>query len=111
MPAAMLQPGTQGNLTQVGGSVKLTTQHGSLESDMQVSFGDATKAVTGSIRDWLIGKVLLRGIDSMDATTASDEALAKAQINGDVEAAKIASAERIRLEELALEAAESPITP
>jgi len=107
MPAAMLQPGTPGNLTQVGGKVKLTTAHGNLDSDLSVSFRDATKAVSGSIRDWLISKVLLRGLDSMDATTASDEALAKAEINANTEAAKIASAEKIRLEELAMEAAEA----
>ena len=63
-------------------------------------------AITGSIRDWLIAAVIERGIDSMDATTASDEALEKAKISADTEAAKIASAERIRLEELAMEAAE-----
>lgn len=64
------------------------------------------EAISGSIRDYIIGKLLIRGLDSMDATTASDEALAKAQINGDIQAATIASNERIALEKLALEAAE-----
>lgn len=109
MPAAMLQPNTPGNLTQVGGKIELTTAHGSLKSDMSVSFRDATKAVSGSIRDWLIAKVLLRGLDSMDATTASDEALAKAEIDGKIAADKIAADQKIALEKLALEAAEAPV--
>ncbi len=82
-------------------------------SATKVNQSKGTKIVAdvlkGSIRDWLISKVLLRGLDSHDATTASDEALKKAEINGQTEAAKIASAERIRLEELALEAAEVPV--
>jgi hypothetical protein len=109
MPAAMLQPGTPGNLTQVGGHVKLTTVHGNLDSDMQVSFRDGSKALGGSIRDWLIAKVIEAGIDSYNAAKASDEAIAKTQISANTEAAKIASAEKIQLEKLALEAAE--ITP
>lgn len=106
MPAGVLQPGTEGLYTQLGGKVKLTTASATLESDMQKSFKDGSDVLKGSIRDWLISKVLLRGLDSMDASTASDEALAKAEINGKTEAAKIASAEKIRLEELAMEAAE-----
>lgn len=111
MPAAMLQPGTPGNLTQLGGRVKLTTAHGTLDSDLQKSFAAGADVLKGSIRDWLISKVLLRGLDSMDATTASDEALAKAEINGQTRAAEIAANERIALEKLALEAAELPVAP
>lgn len=111
MPAAMLQPGVEGSLTQVGGNIALTTAHGSLQSDMRQSFRDGVKAGSGSIRDWLISKVIMAGIDSMDATTASDESLAKAQIKADTEAAKIASGEKIALEKMALEAAEVPTIP
>lgn len=106
MPAGVLQPGTEGLYTQLGGKVKLTTARATLESDMQKSFKDGSDALKGSIRDFLISWVIGRGFDSQDATTASDEALKKAEIQGNTEAAKIASAERIRLEELAIEAAE-----
>jgi len=106
MPAAMLQPGVAGNYTQLGGKVKLTTSHGSLESDLQKSFKDGSAALQTSIRDYLISWVIGRGFDSQDATTASDEALKKAEIKGNTDAAKIASAEKIRLQELANAAAE-----
>jgi hypothetical protein len=115
MPAAMLQPGVEGNLTQIGGNIALITSngtaHGLLRSDMRQSFRDGVKAGSGSIRDWLISRVLMAGIDSHDATTASDESLAKAQISADTEAAKIASAEKVTLEKMALEAAEVPTVP
>lgn len=70
------------------------------------SYTATTKVVGMSIRDWLIAKVISRGLDSQDATTASDEAIEKAKINGSIESQSIASAEKIKLEELAIEAAE-----
>jgi hypothetical protein len=106
IPASVMRQGSQGTITQFGGKLELVTADASAKVDNSVSFRDATKAITGTIRDYLIGKVIAEGFDSYNATKASDNALKAKEISAQTEAAKIASDEKIALEKLALEAAE-----
>lgn len=57
IPAGVIQPGTQGYVTQLGGKVKLSTAHANLDIDNVESFKDGTKTINNGIFTWGLTKI------------------------------------------------------
>ncbi len=109
IPAGIIQPGTQGYVTQLGGKMKLTTAHANLELDNEASFKAATKTLDNGIIAWAATKI----IDGLD-TNATD--VDKANIDAQAQAtsqqnANAAAKEANRHTETMATLAEEPIIP
>lgn len=109
IPAGIIQPGTQGYVTQLGGKMKLTTAHANLELDNEASFKAATKTLDNGIIAWAATKI----IDGIDGNAADVD---KANINASSKAssekaANAAAKEANRHTETMATLAEEPITP
>jgi hypothetical protein len=78
MPAGVMQPGTQGYITQMGGKLELTMPSGAVAKiDNQKSFEKATSTIGTSINLITIAKAVDRMFDSDDLTTTTDAATAQ----------------------------------
>lgn len=114
MPAGVMQPGTAGYITQMGGKLDLTMPSGaSAKIDNQESFAKATSAVSTSINLITIAKALDRMFDSDDLATTTDAATQQ-QANANATALQTTQANNAHAETMAameMEAAPAAALP